>query len=48
MKGIFTKWWVWVLVVLFIVINLFVNDLREQDQQPVNRDVLEEGNINTH
>lgn len=50
MKKIMSKWWVLVLIVLFILINLFVNNLNEaeKEEQPQNGGGMIQGNIDTH
>jgi len=49
MKKIMSKWWILLLIVLFILINLFVNNLNEaeKEEQPRNGGMIQ-GNIDTH
>ncbi|WP_154676057.1 hypothetical protein [Bacillus dakarensis] len=49
MKKIMSKWWVLLLIILFILINLFVNNLNEaeKEEQPRNGGMIQ-GNIDTH
>ncbi len=50
MKKIKSKWWVGLLILLFIIINLLVTNLNEtkRNETPINDNIILEGNIDTH
>lgn len=49
MKTFFSKWWIWALIVLFIIINLLVmNGKNLENENDNNENRIYEGNIDTH
>ncbi|MGM0876621.1 MAG: hypothetical protein ACQEWV_18135 [Bacillota bacterium] len=49
MKTFFSKWWIWGLIVLFIIINLLVtNGKNPENDNESNENRIYEGNIDTH
>ncbi|WP_158638545.1 hypothetical protein [Metabacillus litoralis] len=49
MKKVLSKWWVWLLFILFIVINILITNLGSSDvDNDSNKSRILEGNIDTH
>ncbi|WP_394141627.1 hypothetical protein [Cytobacillus oceanisediminis] len=49
MKRIISKWWVWLLVALFILINLLITNMNDAEKESkTNNSEIIEGNIDTH
>lgn len=49
MKRIVSKWWVWLLVALFILINLLITNMNDAEKEnKTNNSETIEGNIDTH
>ncbi|WP_226665431.1 hypothetical protein [Metabacillus litoralis] len=47
MKKIMSKWWVWVIVVLFVIMNILITNW-EKPNDVKNEPRLFEGNIDSH
>lgn len=49
MRKILSKWWVWLLFTLFIIINIFITNIENSDgETDSNKSRILEGNIDTH
>lgn len=49
MKRILSKWWLWLIIVLFIVINLLDTNMNDAEKEnKINKSEIIEGNIDTH
>ncbi len=48
MKKIISRWWVWLVVILFIVLNLLVTSLGSQVEDNHTKNRILNGHIDTH
>ncbi|HEX7065402.1 MAG TPA: hypothetical protein VF199_10090 [Bacillales bacterium] len=47
MSKILKKWWFWLIIVLFVVVNIWIGGDRSQPSEP-NQTQLNHSNIGTH